>query len=188
LSADLALFYALAALTVLAAVGVVAARNVMHAVLCMVAHFALTAVLFLTLHAPFIAIVQVAVYAGAIMVLFLFVVMLLGREDADFAEPRREQRWLGVPLVAALAALLVFVVREGVPAALPGATSGAAATALPADFGSPAAIGDVLFRYHVLSFEIVSVLLLVGVLGAVVIARPGRSRAAGGEGGGGGDE
>jgi NADH-quinone oxidoreductase subunit J len=165
-----AVFYLVAGGAVLTALGVVLARNVVHAVLYMVANFALTAVLYLMLHAPFVAVAQVAVYAGAIMVLFLFVVMLLGRHEADLGEPLRGQRPLGLVLVALLAALLVSVVINGMPAAPPAAGGVAVPVTLPDEFGSPAAIGDALFRYHVLSFEIISVLLLVAILGAVVLA------------------
>lgn len=172
-----AVFYALAVAMVLSALGMVLARNVVHAALLMVAHFLMTAVIYVLLRAPFIAVVQVAVYAGAIMVLFLFVVMLLGDRSASFDEHLTGQRPLGIALVALLAGLLVYVVRDGVPAAssaaagAAGAAGDAGALVLPADFGSPGAIADLLFREYVLPLEMVSALLLVAMLGAVVVAR-----------------
>ena len=173
-----AVFYALAVALVLSALGMVLARNVVHAALLMVAHFLMTAVIYVLLRAPFIAVVQVAVYAGAIMVLFLFVVMLLGDRSASFDEHLAGQRPLGIALVALLAGLLVFVVRDGVPAAssaATGAAGDAGALVLPADFGSPGAIADLLFREYVLPLEMVSALLLVAMIGAVVVARVRRA-------------
>jgi NADH-quinone oxidoreductase subunit J len=167
-TAELAVFYLLARGTLGSAVAMVSARNLVHAALFMVANFLLTAGLYVMLHAPFIAAVQLIVYAGAIMVLFLFVVMLLGRQDVTLDEPLGGQRLAGVSLVGLLAALLVFVVVEGVPAA-PGGV--AAPAKLAADFGGPAAVADVLFRDLVLPFEIVSLLLLVAMVAAVVIAQ-----------------
>ncbi len=186
-------FYAVAAVMVVAAVGMVAARNVVHGVLLMIVNFVGTTVLYLWLQAPFIAAVQLIVYAGAIMVLFLFVVMLLGARDLSLSEPLAGQRLWGVALAAVLGGLLVFVVVEGAPAAPPGgpppaaalprvaplAVGGgvdgpAAAAAGGADagaFGSPQMIGAALFTDHVLPFEVVSVLLLAAMLGAIVIAR-----------------
>lgn len=165
------LFYVLAAGALLTALAMVTARNVVHAVLFMVVNFALTAGLYLLLHAPFLAMVQVAVYAGAIMVLFLFAVMLLGRQEAGLDEPLVGHRPLGIGLTALLGCVLVYVVREGVPAAGSGGAQDAVPARLPPEFGSAQAIGEALFRWHVLSFEVISVLLLVAVLGAVVIAR-----------------
>jgi NADH-quinone oxidoreductase subunit J len=170
-TAELLLFYLLALAMVGTAVAMVLARQVIHAVLLMVANFGLTAVLYLMLQAPFLAMVQLIVYAGAIMVLFLFVVMLLGRAEASRREPLGGQRLLGVSLLALLGALLVFVVAGGVPAGPPGGLPAAELPPVPGGFGSPAAIGQLLYTDYVLLVEIVSVLLLVAMIGAVVIAR-----------------
>ncbi|MCE7939928.1 MAG: NADH-quinone oxidoreductase subunit J, partial [Chloroflexi bacterium CFX6] len=99
-------FYAVAAVMVVAAVGMVAARNVVHGVLLMIVNFVGTTVLYLWLQAPFIAAVQLIVYAGAIMVLFLFVVMLLGARGRSLSEPLAGQRLWGVALAAVLGGLL----------------------------------------------------------------------------------
>lgn len=201
MSAALAGFYLLAVLLVGTALAMVTARNLVHAALFMVANFTATTVLYLALSAPFIAAVQLIVYAGAIMVLFLFVVMLLGARQVDLAEPIAGQRLAGLALVLVLAGLLVFVVREGVPAAPPAGLPAEALPVLPAEdgaaagseeaaaatraggeraFGSPAMVGEALFSTQVLPFELVSVLLLIAMLGAVLIARFRGGGAAGG--------
>ncbi len=187
MSGEALFFYLLAAVLIATAAAMVLARNVVHAVLFMVANFVGTTLLYLMLQAPFIAAVQLIVYAGAIMVLFLFVVMLLGSRDLSLREPLGGQRLFGVTLAALLGGLLVFVVWEGVPAApaggmpaveaLPSIAAGGAATGGPVAgvaagaFGSPQMIGAVLFSDYVLPFELVSVLLLVAMLGAVIIAQ-----------------
>jgi NADH-quinone oxidoreductase subunit J len=162
---DLILFLLLALGLVGSALVMVTARNVVHGVIAMVANFALTGALYLVLHAPFLFVVQITVYAGAIMVLFLFVVMILGTRDVSLDEPLVGQRFLGVGAVAVLGGLLVWVTssRNALPAP--------PAAAVPADFGSPAAMGQALFSQWVLPFEVVSVLLLVAVIGAVVIGQ-----------------
>jgi len=182
-SAEAVGFYLLAALMVGAAAAMILARHVVHAVLYMVANFVGTAVLYLMLQAPFIAAVQVIVYAGAIMVLFLFVVMLLGAKDLTLREPLAGQRLWGVALAASLGAVLTFAVIEGVPAAPPGGIESEALSAAPATggggFGSPQMIGAALFRDYVLPLEVMSILLLIAMLGAVVIARYRRGDVAG---------
>jgi NADH-quinone oxidoreductase subunit J len=183
MTAAAALFYALAAGAILTALAVITARNVVWAVLAMIGNFLLTAVIYLLLQAPFIAVVQVVVYAGAIMVLFLFVVMILGGGRAGLDEPLVAQRPLGVVLLALLGALLVRVTAGGAPAAPAGGVAPGELPALPGGFGSPQALGAALFRDHVLGLETVSVLLLAAMLGAVVIAHfPRRDRAGPSEG------
>lgn len=153
--------YAVAALAVVTALGVVTARQPIHAALWMVANFGLTAVLYLALHAPFIAAAQLIVYAGAIMVLFVFVVMLFGRQEADLSEPLGGQRTLTLGGLAVLGALLVRAVWRTPP--------GPAEAPDPA-FGSAQSIGAVLFRDWVLPFELMGLLLFAAVIGVVVIA------------------
>ncbi|MBK7782259.1 MAG: NADH-quinone oxidoreductase subunit J [Ardenticatenia bacterium] len=186
---EMAFFYAVALLMIATAFGMVLARDMVHGVLFMVGNFVLTAVLYLLLNAPFIAAVQLIVYAGAIMVLFLFVVMLLGAQDLSLSEPAGGRRIIGVAAVLILGSLLTFVVKEGLPA---GTTAGLAEERLPtlaafgrdgvedpqsgAAFGSPQMVGEALYRepYHIVPFELVSLLLLVAMMGAVVIASFGK--------------
>jgi NADH-quinone oxidoreductase subunit J len=165
MAAETLLFYGLALGLVISALWMVMAKNVVRAVLAMVVNFALTGVLYLLLHAPFLFVVQITVYAGAIMVLFLFVVMIIGGREVSLEEPLVGQRVLGVGAVAILGGLLVW------------ATSSAnmlpmrPVARVPEDFGSPAVLGEALFRDFVLPFEVVGVLLLAAVIGAVVIGQ-----------------
>jgi NADH-quinone oxidoreductase subunit J len=127
-------------------------------------NFGSVAVLFLLLNAPFIAIVQVTVYAGAIMVLFLFVIMLLGAESMSKSTSIKWQQpvamVLGVVLLVESAYLLLT--KSGL-IATPGE--------VPAPFGSPVEVGEVLFSSYLLPFEVTSVLLLVGIIGAIVLTK-----------------
>lgn len=164
------IFLLLAGLILGAALTVVIHPNPVYSVCALVLTLFSTAVLFAGLGAHLIAVLQVIVYAGAIVVLFLFVVMLL-----NLAAGPREKRPLAVYAVAAGGAvglgveLVAFVVaRRG----------GGAFGASPSGFGTPGAIGDLLFTRYLLPFELTSLLLLVALVGAVVLAR----RRAGGDG------
>jgi NADH-quinone oxidoreductase subunit J len=161
MDASVILFYVISALLVLSSLMVVFLRNVVHCALALVVALFLIAILFVMLHAPMVGVLQVLVYAGAIMVLFLFVIMFL---NPTTPEPRRKLWWgfasLGALLLAGgLAALL----SNGTPSADP-----VAATEI---FGSPEMLGKSLFTEFVLPFEIASVLLLVAIIGAVVLAK-----------------
>ncbi len=162
----LVLFYILAILAVLSALGMVTARNAVHGVLFMIANFVLIAVLYLLLDAPFIAMVQIAVYAGAIIVLFLFVVMLIGPVPTSLRDELPGQRPLG--LLAGLALLLLI---GSVAAAAGFSTGGGVASATASSFGSPRAVGEVLFTRYLYPFEITSVILLAAMVGAVVLGK-----------------
>jgi NADH-quinone oxidoreductase subunit J len=157
-------FYIVSALAIGAALAMVASRNAVHAALFMVGNFALVAVLYLLLRASFIATIQVIVYAGAIMVLFLFVIMMLNVSQAE----RPQDRLFGLdslaPLLAfGLLAVLVFVVSGVLP---PAATADSGLV-----FADIQDIGGLLFTRYLYPFEITSVLLLVAMIGAVVLAR-----------------
>ncbi len=161
------LFAFLAVVAVAAAVGMLVSRSSVYSAIFLIANFSTVAVIYLTLGAPFIALAQITVYAGAIMVLFLFVIMLLGAEKISIGggQVPRWQQGLGLVLgllVMGEAAYLI-VVRSGMNAPL----------AVPsADFASPSAIGLSLFNQYMLPFEITSVLLLVAVVGAIVLTKP----------------
>jgi NADH-quinone oxidoreductase subunit J len=155
------LFFVLAGLLVLAALLVVFQRNVVHCAMALVAALFLIAVLFVTLNAPMVGVLQILVYAGAIMVLFLFVIMLL---NPTSLEARRGRWWgFGTVLALLLAGALAAVATNGHPPPDP-----VAATEL---FGSPEILAQSLFTEFVLPFEIASVLLLVAMVGAVVLAK-----------------
>ena len=154
------IFFIVAGLLIVSSVLVVFQRNVVHSAVALVAALFLIAVLFLSLHAPMVGVLQILVYAGAIMVLFLFVIMLLNPVGL---EQRRGLWWgagciSGLLLVAALAPILFN---------LEPAQDPIVATEL---FGSPEELARSLFTDFVLPFEIASVLLLVAIIGAVVLA------------------
>jgi NADH-quinone oxidoreductase subunit J len=161
MDASVILFYVISALLVLSSLMVVFLRNVVHCALALVAALFLIAILFVMLHAPMVGVLQVLVYAGAIMVLFLFVIMFL---NPTAPEPRRKL-WWGFGSVAALllaASLAALLSNGGAPA------DPVAATEI---FGSPETLGKSHFTDFVLPFEIASVLLLVAIIGAVVLAK-----------------
>lgn len=171
------LFYFFGALAVIASLLVIAQRNPVYSVLLLIASFGALSGLYILLDAPFAAAIQIIVYAGAIMVLFLFVVMLLNapHEDTQFDErthpmlqpgPMRLGALLAVALVAELAWALA---RSGPPSRF-------ATTAVT----SVQAIGRMLFTEYAFQFEVTSVLILVAMVGAVLMARreeqPGEKR------------
>ena len=168
---ELASFYFFAALAVLASLLVVGQRNPMHSVMLLIVSFGALAGLYVLLDAPFTAVTQIIIYAGAIMVLFLFVVMLLNvpREEplpaamANFIGPA------GMRIGAVLSVVLAIEVAW--------ALSRIGATAFsenPTDVeavSSVANIGRALFTQHAFAFEVTSILILVAMVGAVVLAR-----------------
>jgi NADH-quinone oxidoreductase subunit J len=161
------LFFLLAPLLIASALGVVLNRHPVRSAMCLVSTLFLLAVFFVFLHADFVAGLQILVYAGAIMVLFLFVIMLLNLQD-DLPQRRRRGWQITATFAASLFALsLVYLLREqGLLLPGPGAQA-----ALPSDFGSTQAVAMRLFTHYLLPFEITGVLMLTAVIGAVVLAR-----------------
>ena len=158
-----ALFYIVAGVVILAALSVVLQRTPVYSALSLIVVLCSLAVLYLLLGAEFMAVIQVIVYAGAIMVLFVLVIMLLNAGRETPSARSRLARWLGAPLIAVfLVEILAIVWREFPPAST--------RPAAPFDAG-PAAIGELLFRNYALPFEVTSILILVAVLGAVVLAK-----------------
>lgn len=162
MTGELLVFLGLALVAVAAAVGMLAGRNAIYSALFMVINFVAVAVIYLLLDAAFIALVQVTVYAGAIMVLFLFVIMLLGAERIETSPSLPWQRPAAIALGAALVLQLGWILLSQ-----PRATPGAAA----AEFGSPASVGALLFREYLIPFEVTSLLLLAAMVGAIVLTR-----------------
>jgi NADH-quinone oxidoreductase subunit J len=159
----LVLFYIFATLAILAAISVVAQRTPIFSALSLIVVLCSLAVVYLLLGAEFIAVLQVIVYAGAIMVLFVFVIMLLNAGREVPSHRSRIAKWLGAPLVAAfLAGVLLAVWKQF--------SAGSVRPAASIDAG-PAAVGHLLFRSYVLPFEVTSILILVAILGAVVLAK-----------------
>lgn len=157
-------FWILAPLAVLAALGMVLARNTVHAALLLVVDLFCLAVFYALQQAPFLAAVQIIVYAGAIMVLFLFVLMLVGVDSADsLVETLRGQRVAATVVGLGFAALLA--------GAIGSATSHTAAVGLAQanSQGNVGGIARLLFTTYVLPFEATSALLIVAALGAMVL-------------------
>jgi NADH-quinone oxidoreductase subunit J len=162
---QLVFFFALAIVAVAGALGVVLSKNAVYSALSLLLNFAVLAVMYFTLHAQFLGVVQVIVYAGAIVVLFLFVIMLIGGQlapDALLASSRRLARIIAVAAGVLLLAALTYGLLGGALAAQAGQVP---------DSGSVQAIGEALFTDYLLPFELASVLLLVAMIGAVVLAR-----------------
>ena len=162
-------FWVFAAVMVIASLGVVLQRNPMYSVLLLLASFGALAGLYILLNAPFVAAIQIIVYAGAIIVLFLFVVMLLNvpTEDPPHGYHARllggaGPRWFGALLAVVLVGELIY------------ALSHLRATPLPDGNGTSSSvytIGVTLFRDYAFAFEVTSVLILLSMVGAVILAR-----------------
>ncbi len=161
--AEWVVFIVFAVPLVLAALGVVLARSPIHAAMSLVTAFFFLAGMYVLLLAHLLAWLQVLVYAGAIMVTFLFVIMLLNFDDAMAGGTRlKAMQVVGVAGAAGLAATVVQAVRG--LGELPMQDVGG-------DFGTVRAVGRILFTQYVLPFEATSLLLLVAIVGAVVVAK-----------------
>jgi NADH-quinone oxidoreductase subunit J len=163
----LAVFILLAVIAIVCALSVVAQRNALFSALSLVGVFAATAMIYLMLSAPFLAVLQILVYAGAIMVLFVFVIMLLSVTYAESGEaagiPSGFKRILALVLGVVLAAQFVILGTGFVLTGTPGDAG--------ADIGSVRAVGLALYKQYMFPFEVASVLLLVAIVGAVAITR-----------------
>lgn len=162
MTGSLILFLILASLSIAASLLMVFQRNVVHSAMFLVATLFLMAVLFFTLEAPMVGILQILIYAGAIMVLFLFVIMLL---NPGMLERRRISWWI----LGSLAALLLIFILVPIVSGPGRLASDSAAPS--GSFGSPEMLGQSLFTDFALPFEIASILLLVAIVGAVVLAK-----------------
>ncbi len=160
------LFYIFAGIAIIAALNMVLQRTPVYSALSLIVVLCAMAVVYLLLGAEFMAVIQVIVYAGAIMVLFVFVIMLLNAGHEAPSHKSRITKWLGLPLLGAILTGLLMVIGNEFPSSM---------GPLPAAVdGSPAAIGYLLFKAphnYVLPFEVTSILILVAVLGAVVLAK-----------------
>ena len=164
-------FYIFAAIAVLASLGVIGQRNPMHSVMLLIVSFGALAGLYILLDAPFTAVTQIIIYAGAIMVLFLFVVMLLNAKTEDDL-PKSAIGPRAMRLGVVLSLLLGIEVAWGLSRL--GVTSFSTDPASASSISSVAAIGAQLFTTHAFAFEVTSILILVAMVGAVVIAGKGR--------------
>jgi NADH-quinone oxidoreductase subunit J len=167
------IFYALSGLAIGASALVIGQRNPMYSVLLLIASFGALAGLYIQLDAPFVAVAQIIIYAGAIMVLFLFVVMLLNAPQEDAAEwdqlhPLRRR---GVARFGAILALLLVVQLAWALFEIAEYEAPVGSQAGSATVSSVHELGRVLFDRHAFAFEATSILILVAMVGAVVLAR-----------------
>ena len=164
---ELVTFLVLALVAVATALGMLFSRNAVYSALFLVMNFITVAVFYLLLGAPFIAMAQITVYAGAIMVLFLFVIMLLGAEALPRTQVLPWQRPLAIALAVILgiesAYILVTKARPSGVIVPPGEVANT--------MENLRQMGDVLFKQYLLPFEVTSILLLVAMVGAIVLVR-----------------
>jgi len=166
-------FYVLSGLAILASALVIGQRNPMYSVMLLIASFGALAGLYIQLDAPFVAVAQIIIYAGAIMVLFLFVVMLLNAPQEDAADWDRTHplRQPGIARFGALLGLLL-VVQLGWALMRASELDVPVAGRVDAEtIGSVRQVGRVLFTDYMFAFEATSILILVAMVGAVVLAR-----------------
>lgn len=165
------LFLALAALAVVSAFNIILQRNPIYSAIGLIVVLCCLAGLFLTLYAQFIAAIQIIVYAGAIMVLFVFVIMLLNvREEESRGDRQKYLKFLAAPLFLALLAEVAVVIRYvNMPAAPIGDPNTAADPSQ--SLGTVESIAHAMFTDFVLPFEATSVLILMAVVGAMYLAR-----------------
>jgi NADH-quinone oxidoreductase subunit J len=168
-------FAIIAIIAIASALGMLLSRNTVYAALFLIINFVTISTLYFILGAPFIALAQITIYAGSIMVLFLFVIMLLGTEKL----PRTSTMVWQKPLAIGLSVLLliesgVLIYQQSLkPVGWP---------ELVESVTSPGEIGLALFNQYLLPFEITSIILLVAVVGAIYLTRPERIRRATGTG------
>jgi NADH-quinone oxidoreductase subunit J len=164
---ELIFFLLLSLIAVATALGMLLSRNAVYSALFLVLNFVTVAIFYVLLGAPFIAMAQVTVYAGAIMVLFLFVIMLLGAESLPKGEVLPWQRPLAITLAVLLAgeAVFLFITRARPTGDV---VSPAAAVNSSSNLRQ---LGEALFNQYLLPFEVTSILLLVAMVGAIVLIR-----------------
>ena len=164
---ELIFFLILSLIAIATALGMLLSRNAIYSALFLVLNFITVAVFYLLLGAPFIAMAQVTVYAGAIMVLFLFVIMLLGAESLPQGEVLPWQRPLAIILAVLLAGEAAFLL---VTRARPSGDITSPDAAVNG-IDNLRALGEALFSQYLLPFEVTSILLLVAMVGAIVLVR-----------------
>ena len=170
--AETVLFYVFSAVAVGASLLVIGQRNPMYSIMLLIASFGALSALYIQLDAPFVAMAQIIVYAGAIMVLFLFVVMLLNAPQEDAAQWDRTHplRRPGMGRFGAMLAALLIVQLVWALLRVNDASAAVGARGDVAELTSVRSVGRVLFTDYVFAFEATSVLILVAMVGAVVLA------------------
>ena len=165
---EIVLFLTIAGVCMVSAFLVVTQRNVIYSALFLIVTFCGIALLYILLNAPFLAAIQVIVYAGAIIVLFLFVIMLLNLKKDEFGRDRKRiQKSVGI----LFSILLLVEVAIAIKLTISKSFVSNVAPVLRNDFGSPRLLGELLFTKYLLPFELTSVLLLVAIIGAIILAK-----------------
>ncbi len=162
-------FIVIAAISVAAAVGVVSSRIPVHSALFLLTHFVTLAILYITLQAQFLAAAQVIVYAGGIVILILFVIMLIGSERVKSAPPDKQSfiPYIGATLGLILLGSIAYNLQQSFQGIIPDVNG--------VQGGIPTAVGAEIFTKYILPVELVAVLLLVALLGAMLLARSKRA-------------
>jgi NADH-quinone oxidoreductase subunit J len=167
-------FAVLAVASIASAIGVIAFKNAVHSALSLILTLLFLALFYLQLGAMFIAVVQILIYAGAIMVLFLFVVTMLSPEPGDVEERDRMpwQRYVGGVLALVLVAALSYLIFNGGVVSSDAVAKGAEQLApVVAQQGNIEAFGLALFHGFVFPFEVTSLLIVIAILGALIFGR-----------------
>jgi NADH-quinone oxidoreductase subunit J len=161
---ELVVFFITAVIALIGALAMLFSKNAVHSALWLLLNFAAISIMYLLLRAPFLFVVQLIVYAGAIIVLFLFVVMLLGAErtEADTTQLDRWQRPVAITLAAVLLLEAGYIMFRSGPLAVMVPTPNE-------DFATPEQVAIALFTKYLLPFEITGVILLAAVIGVVVL-------------------
>lgn len=159
------IFYVFAGILVLAALGVILARNPVHSALFLVLAFVQSAVLWLLIEAEFLAIVLVLVYVGAVMVLFLFVVMMLDVNVEKIRDGFARYFWIG----ATVAGVVVVEIGHVIWFRSEGLEFMTRPESLPADYSNTKALGGVLYTDHVYAFELAAMILLLAIVAAITL-------------------
>lgn len=164
MTGDLLIFLILALAAIATALGMLFSRSAVYSAIFLVLNFGTVAVFYVLLNAPFIAMSQITVYAGAIMVLFVFVIMLLGTQQLAPSKSLPWQRPLAILLAVVLGVEAVYLLffRKVTSGLIPQPVE---------SFGSPQEVGTVLFSQYLLPFEITSILLLIAMVGAIVLTK-----------------
>lgn len=157
------LFYGISALLIISAVMVVATRHPIRSVLFLVFSFITSAMIWMMLQSEFLALVLIFVYVGAVMTLFMFIVMMLNAEKVT----DRSKTWRYFPVVAALMALFTVISMKVLKPSIFGLDKFPAPAVHPASYSSAHAIGAVLYTDYALSFELAALLLLVAIIAAI---------------------
>jgi len=174
LTPQLIIFFILAGITILTALGMLLSRSAVYSAVLLVMNFTTVAFLYFILGAPFIGLAQITVYAGAIMVLFLFVIMLLGTERIAQYEPFGFQRVITVVvgLLVIGEAVFMFLIKD--PTTL-NVTAGGNVVEVET-------IGSLLYQQYLLPFEVTSFILLIAVIGAIILTKQEKRKITVGQG------